>query len=193
MRRVFALLGTIGSETWVAIGTVTLAAVTVVLAGATVVMARGTASQLLETGKAAQLAAAVDLTREYRLEPLRKARVVVRSLPEHTSGMRLVDLPGEQRDAAIMVSHYLDNLGALVVHDLLTPDAARTFLGSSVVQMWKILGPYVYAERQANGFSIYQIHFEHLAWLMDQVDIEAEMLEKFRGQLMPPPSRDALA
>jgi hypothetical protein len=187
MRGVIGSLGTIGSETWVAMGTVALAVVTLVLAGATVVMARSTTSQLLETGKAAQLAAAVDLTREYRLEPLRRARVIVRQLPPHTPGMRLIDLDEDQRDAAIAVSHYLDNLGALVVHDLLTPHAARTFLGSSAIQMWKILGPYIYCERESNGFSIYQIHFEHLAWLMDQVDIEAEMLEQFRGRLMPPP------
>lgn len=76
-----ALLGTIGSETWVPIGTIALATVTLVLAMATIVMARSTTSQLLETGKAAQLAAAVDLTREYRKEPLRKARVVVSSCP----------------------------------------------------------------------------------------------------------------
>jgi hypothetical protein len=160
---VLVQLGTIGSETWVATGTIALAAVTLVLALATVVMTRSTTSQLLETGKAAQLAAAVDLTREYRQEPLRKARVVVRQLPEHTPGKRLIDLDEDQRDAAIAVSHYLDNLGAFVVHNLLTPDAARTYLGSSA------------------------IHFEHLAWLMDQVDIEAEMLEQFRGQLMPAP------
>jgi hypothetical protein len=185
---VLTSFATIGSETWVAIGTMALAAVTLVLAAATVVMARSTTSQLLETGKAAQLAAAVDLTREYRLEPLRKARVVVRKLPVHTPGKRLIDLDEDRRDAAIAVSHYLDNLGALVVHNLLTPDAARTFLGSSAIQMWKILGPYIYCEREHNGFSVYQIHFEHLAWLMDQVDIEAEMLEQFRGQLMPPPA-----
>jgi hypothetical protein len=53
--------------------------------------------------------------------------------------------------------------------------------------MWKILAPYIYTEREKNGFAIYQIHFEHLAWLMDQVDIEAEMLQQFRGRLMPPP------
>jgi hypothetical protein len=184
---VLTLLGTIGSETWVAIGTIALAAVTLVLAIATVVMARSTTSQLLETGKAAQLAAAVDLTREYRQASLRKARVVVRQLPEHTPGKRLIDLDEDQRDAAIAVSHYLDNLGALVVHNLLTPDAARTYLGSSAIQMWKILAPYIYTERENNGFAIYQIHFEHLAWLMDQVDIEAEMLQQFRGRLMPPP------
>jgi hypothetical protein len=172
----------------IAVGTIVLAVATCFLAYTTRRSTLEAASQLVETGKAAQLSAAIDLTREYRLDPLRTARGLVRSLPEHKPGMRLDDLDREQRDAAIAVSRYLDNLGALVDHDLLTPGAARTFLGSSVLEMWEILGPYIYAERDNSGFRIYQFHFEHLAWLMSQVDIEAELLEKFDGQLMPPPS-----
>jgi hypothetical protein len=186
-------LGTIDSDALLAFGTIVLAAATCALAYFTRKSSRDaadalniSASQLVETGKAAQLAAAIEVTREYREERLRKARVVVRSLPTHTPGKLLIHLDPEQQDAAFAVSHYLDNLGALVVHDLLTPDAARTFLGSSAIEMWKILAPYIYTERENRGFRIYQIHFEHLAWVMDRVDIEAEMLEKFRGQLMPP-------
>lgn len=159
---------------------------TVVLAVATVALWAATFRAARDTAKAAQLSAAIDLTREYREEHMRKARAMIRSLPEHTPGMRLVDLDQEQQDAAFTVSHYLDNLGALVVHDLLTPDAARTFLGSSAINMWTVLAPYIYAERESRGFRIYQIHFEHLAWLMARVDIEGEMLKKFAGRLMPP-------
>jgi hypothetical protein len=193
------LQGTISVATWLALGT---AIATIVLAVATIALALSTqrsardstaqlalsAEQLAETGKAAQLAASVDLLREYRLDRLRKARVTIREIPAHAPGRRLADLTYDQREAAIAISHYLDNLGALVVHKLLTPDAARTFLGSSVVQMWEILGPYIYAEREAIGFSIYQIHFEHLAWQMSQTDIEARLLAELDGQLMPPPT-----
>jgi hypothetical protein len=183
----------IDMDALLAFGTIVLAAATCALAYFTRKSSRDaadaleiSASQLIETGKAAQLAAAIEVTREYREERLRKARVLIRSLPERTPGDRLIDLDAEQQDAAFAVSHYLDNLGALVVHDLLTPDAARTFLGSSAIEMWKILAPYIYAERERTGFRIYQIHFEHLAWVMDSIDIEAEMLERFRGELMPP-------
>jgi hypothetical protein len=102
-----------------------------------------------------------------------------------TPGKRLIDLDEDQQDAVFAVSHYLDNLGALVVHDLLTPDAARTFLGSSAIQMWTILAPYIYTERESRGFRIYQIHFEYLASLMAKVDIEAELLEKYGGSMPP--------
>jgi hypothetical protein len=52
--------------------------------------------------------------------------------------------------------------------------------------MWTILAPYIYTERESRGFRVYQIHFEYLASLMAEVDIEAELLEKYGGTFPPP-------
>jgi hypothetical protein len=55
-------------------------------------------------------------------------------------------------------------------------DAAARFLGGSALGMWKRLGPYMYAEREAGGRGVtYQRYFEALAKRISEMDLEGEI------------------
>jgi hypothetical protein len=68
----------------------------------------------------------------------------------------------------------LDNIGMLVVEELVRPELIAGFIGTSVVDLWVRLRPSIEAERQIRrnrGESdAYQLYFEHLAVTMRQVD-----------------------
>lgn len=167
------------TDAWVAIST---AIGTVFLAGATFWLAASTRRAAAEAAGATQLSAAIDLTREYRSPEMHRARLTVRGLAPHTPGQTLADLHEHEREAAFLVSRYLDNLGTLVSQKLLSPEAAGTFLGVSAVQMWSILKPYIEAEREASGQRIHQLAFQYLAELRSEAEIEKEVLKQFEAR-----------
>ena len=61
------------------------------------------------------------------------------------------------------MSQYLDNLGVLVAHGLLSPELAAGFLGDSALRMWRVLSPFIVRERELRTPPHYQHYFEHLA------------------------------
>jgi hypothetical protein len=175
------------SADWIiAIGTVALAGATFWLVLGARRAARDAAKQLEITAKAAQLSAALEFMGEYRSFSMRLARLAVRKIPPHKVGRCLRSLPLHQYEAATRISNFLDHLGALVAEDLLAPKPAFSFLGGSALEMWDILGPYIYSERRAPGASeLYQRHFEHLAAKMSAARIEVDLDERLE-KLAPP-------
>lgn len=81
------------------------------------------------------------------------------------------------------VSHLLDNIGLLIAKGLLEPAPAATFLGGSAVGMWKLLAPFIYAERRVNDRETYQRYFEDAAARFDGTDIAGEIAKLNR---LPP-------
>jgi hypothetical protein len=126
--------------------------------------------QLREASKANAFPAAVDLFREYRnREMVAARRLLSEKLPtlEDAGGIR--DLPDDIAQAALKISHYLDNLGVLVAHDLLQPKLAAGFLGDSTLRQWILLEPFILRERAMRSPSAYLQYFEHLAVTMKEV------------------------
>ncbi len=118
--------------------------------------------QLREAKKANAFPATVDLFREYRSREMVAARrLLSQRLPDAASPIR--DLPDDVAQAALRVSHYLDNLGVLVAHDLLEPELAAGFLGDSTMNLWKRLMPFVVLERALRSPNAFLQYFEHLA------------------------------
>lgn len=72
-------------------------------------------------------------------------------------------LPDDVAQAALRVSHYLDNLGVLVAHGLLDPKLAAGFLGDSTLRLWSQLQPFIARERTLRSPQAYLQYFEHLA------------------------------
>jgi hypothetical protein len=129
------------------------------------------ALQVVQARKANALPATIDLFREYRSAEMEKARqLLAERLPDldPASGMR--GLPDDVSVAAFQMSQYLDNLGVLVAHGLLSPELAAGFLGDSALRMWRVLSPFIVRERELRTPPHYQHYFEHLAVTVQQVD-----------------------
>jgi hypothetical protein len=131
------------------------------------------ARQLREATKANAFPATVDLFREYRDREMVAARRLLSQklpAPEHATAIR--DLPDDVAQAALKVSHYLDNLGVLVAHDLLEPELAAGFLGDSTLRLWRQLEPFIVRERALRKPNAYLQYFEHLATTLHEVQPE---------------------
>lgn len=130
-----------------------------------VFLARGA---LIQDRRATQLAAAIDLLREYRSSEMREARRKIHHFA-YEDGSKLEDLKDGDREAVELVGHYLDNVGLLVEHELLSIGPARAFLGGSALVMWEKLELIIRAERTKGGLrSSYQAHFEDFVAQMDR-------------------------
>jgi hypothetical protein len=160
--------------------TVGTAAGTAILALATYGLALQTRQATREGREQANMAArearranafpsAIDLFREYRNSEMTNARRIVRSQIPDASATRIEDLPAWVAQAVISVSHYFDNLGVLVDHDLLEAELAAGFLGDTVTEMWGLLSPIIRSERQLGSFPHYQRYFESLARHMKEI------------------------
>ena len=126
--------------------------------------------QLREASKANAFPSAVDLFREYRNKEMVAARrLLSEKLPtlEDTGGIQ--DLPDDVAQAALKVSHYLDNLGVLVANDLLRPKLAAGFLGDSTLRQWTLLEPFILRERAMRSPTAYLQYFEHLAVTLKEI------------------------
>lgn len=147
---------------------------TLAIAIAALVVAAGSAVisvwQLREARKANAFPATVDLFREYRARDMVAARrLLSEKLPNLDPAAGIRDLPDDVAQAALRVSHYLDNLGVLVAHELLDPRLAAGFLGDSTLRLWSQLEPFIAQERTLRSPKAYLQYFEHLAVTLHQV------------------------
>jgi hypothetical protein len=128
------------------------------------------ARQLREARRANAFPATVDLFREYRSREMVAARrLLFERLPAHEAEGGIQGLPDDVAQAALMVSHYLDNLGVLVAHHLLDPRLAAGFLGDSTLRLWSQLAPFIVFERSRRSPNAYLQYFEHLAVTLHEV------------------------
>jgi hypothetical protein len=126
--------------------------------------------QLREATKANAFPAAVDLFREYRnREMVAARRLLSQELPAPENARAIRDLTDDVAQAALKVSHYLDNLGVLVAHGLLRPELAAGFLGDSTLRLWQQLEPFIVQERALRSPNAYLQYFEHLAVTLHEV------------------------
>lgn len=126
--------------------------------------------QLREARKANAFPATVDLFREYRSEEMVKARrLLSQELVNADPAEGIRGMPDDLARAALRVSHYLDNLGVLVAHELLDPKLAAGFLGDSTLRLWSDLGPFIFSERSFRIPKAYLQYFEHLASTLHEV------------------------
>ena len=126
--------------------------------------------QLREATKANAFPAAVDLFREYRdTEMVAARKLLSEELPTAENAKAIRNLSDDVGQAALKVSHYLDNLGVLVAHDLLQPELAAGFLGDSAVRLWSQLEPFIALERELRSPNAYLQYFEDLATRMHEV------------------------
>lgn len=126
--------------------------------------------QLREATRANAFPAVVDLFREYRSREMVAARrLLALELPSPEDAQAIRNLPDDVAQAALKVSHYLDNLGVLIAHGLLKPELAAGFLGDSTVRLWRQLEPFVIQERALRSPNAYLQYFEHLATTLHDV------------------------
>ena len=129
------------------------------------------AAALYQAAKANRFPAAVELFGEYRsYEMVNARRVLFQKLSDQNPNLGISHLPPEVREAAERVGFYLDNVGALVAHKLVSRKLVAGFLGVSAQNQWKALMPYVNRER-LNRDSVYLNYFEYLAAEMEKIDI----------------------
>ena len=106
----------------------------------------------------------LDVFREFRSPEMVKARryVMQRLDPAVYDPCKGMDgLPADLKYQAIRISHFFDQLGVLVAHDLVSRDAIVGFLGGSVLSSWDKLSPYIRGDRQVRNAE-YQEYFEML-------------------------------
>jgi hypothetical protein len=113
----------------------------------------------------ANVLATIDLFREWRSREFKESyEYVLTKLATSSQPGNGFAFSGEARIHAVRISHYLDNLGLLVYFKAVRRDLVLAFIGGSVLNCWKALSPYIYAERQKRSGG-YQEFFEHLAAL----------------------------
>lgn len=151
---------------------IALVALVVAIASAVI-----SARQLREARKANAFPAAIDLFREFR-DPAFVAdrRLLLTELEHCDPAQGMQGLPDGIRQAAFRVSHYLDNVGALVAHRLIDPEIAGSFLGASALQLWEALKEFIRRERVLRSYPDYQMHFEHLAATVDSLRLDSASL-----------------
>jgi hypothetical protein len=156
--------------------TLIAAAALLVAAISTVISVRS----LREVRKANALAATIEFFREYRSEQMVADRRLVLSTVRKikNSDKGITDMPNDVARAALRLCHYLDNLGVLMANGLFPADIATGFLGVTAVQLWSGLRPFIEVERRRRPGRLYLEHFEHLAVLLDEIDVT-----RVRGRL----------
>lgn len=136
-----------------------------------VVAAWASIRQLHEARTSNAFPATVDLFREYRsVEMVAARRLLSQRLPDLNPDKGISELPDDVAQAALTVSHYLDNLGVQVAQDLVAPELVGGFLGDSTLRLWRLLQPFIVSERRRRHPQAYLQYFEHLAETLRTVD-----------------------
>jgi len=78
------------------------------------------------------------------------------------------------------ISHFFDQVGLLISHNLAPTDALITFFGSGAMQYWRRLHPYLAAERALRGSTLYQAYFEIFAAVSERRDPEKLLIAVVR-------------
>lgn len=81
---------------------------------------------------------------------------------EHAPDRGHRGLPLPARAHANVIGLFYDDLGKLVAHGVVDEKLIIGAYGTTIVRLWDVLAPYVYAERQAHGLYFW-IYFEDLA------------------------------
>jgi hypothetical protein len=121
------------------------------------------------------LPSVIGLFSDFREPDMRRARYrLFAGLPHVPPGTPISALPDDLRDDALLMSHFMDNLGVLVHHGFLSPELASGFLGTTALRAWTVLSSHIYAERESReewpGGPDYQRYFEDLAETLRVVD-----------------------
>ncbi|MBM0238863.1 hypothetical protein JNW88_20060 [Micromonospora sp. ATA32] len=116
----------------------------------------------------------IDLFREHRSNRLAEARHFVNSgLDVYDLSGGFAGLPEEERELVRDLAWYYDNLGALVLHEVIDVEVVAGYLGGSVTAVWEKIRPLVEAEREKRTHDTdprrWQEYFENLAALMREV------------------------
>jgi hypothetical protein len=114
----------------------------------------------------------VQLFSEHRGERLAEGRRIVRQdmepVPREDG---FASIPAEQRQLVRELAWFYDNLGALVAHDIVDLAPVSGYLGTSVVETWRVLEPFITVERTRRARDLdpsrYLEYFENLAFLID--------------------------
>jgi hypothetical protein len=120
----------------------------------------------------------VDMFREHRSDRLAEVRrFVYHDLGSHDLSRGLAALPEDKQATVRELAWFYDNLGALVVHNIVDIELVSGYLGTSVVMAWERLQPLVVVERQVRAQATtdplrWQRYFENLATLVQEVDPE---------------------
>jgi hypothetical protein len=162
-------------EDWRPLAEWGVAAGTFALAAVTYVLARGAKGEVRESRRSSDRVTTMTVLREYSSPSLRAARKAVHALPAITPENGWDGLTSSGREAAEEVSNYLDAIGFLLNRELLEPHAFAAFMGGSVNNMWRVLGPYIYDYRERHNVPTYQRYFEHLAAVMQELALEDEI------------------
>lgn len=112
--------------------------------------------QLILTRQANSIRLLVDMFKEHRDEHLAAARHFVFSeLSDYDVKDGLASLPEDKRQLVRDLSWYYDNIGALVVHNVVDIEPVSGYLGGALTEVWQKMCPLVEAERNkraAAGF-----------------------------------------
>jgi hypothetical protein len=133
---------------------------------------------LREARKSNTLPGALEFLGQYRGLATDRRRVIDKLKP---NAGEVSDLDPEIRDEVIRVSHYLDQLGFLVEHNLVDAKLVAGFMGDSIVLLWQVLSPFIKTERERRGGGDYQWYFQKLAERMEAM--EPARVRRERGWL----------
>ncbi|MGB2570299.1 DUF4760 domain-containing protein [Micromonospora citrea] len=116
----------------------------------------------------------IDLFREHRSDRLADARRFVHSgLDKCDLSQGFAGLPEEEREMVRDLAWYYDNLGALVLHEVVDVEIVAGYLGGSVVAVWEKISPLIEAERLKRADDPdprrWQEYFENLRFLVQEV------------------------
>jgi hypothetical protein len=116
----------------------------------------------------------IELFSEHRGQRLTQARRFVRNeLPTFDPALGVEDLPEENARLVRDLAWFYDNLGALVAHDVVDIEPVSGYLGTSVIDIWSVMEPYIHTERIRRGGDTdpgrWQAYFENLARLIEDL------------------------
>jgi hypothetical protein len=115
----------------------------------------------------------IELLKEFRSPEMLSDRArIIRELDsgrfDPSGGFR--GLPDDMRMSVERVSHFFDQVGLLIAHDLAPADALISFFGIGAMQYWQRLHDYLISERRLRDPAKYQEYFEIFVNLCDRRD-----------------------
>ena len=92
--------------------------------------------------------------------------------------MRIRDLDPELRDAIVLYSHAMDNIGLMVYNKIIDQDIILVFYGTEIRRIFKLIKPFLDKERESfqqqsddhinqEAYQFYLFHFEYLMKIAD--------------------------